>query len=69
MLRFFLPPRDLARLVTLLAALIAVIATLIITLGADRQGYFEFVDNLPAYLKLYTSTKPGVCSLSICSRF
>lgn len=53
MLRFFLPPRDLARLVTLLAALIAVIATLIITLGADRQGYFEFVDNLPAYLKLY----------------
>ncbi|MBN0756591.1 LacI family DNA-binding transcriptional regulator, partial [Pseudomonas aeruginosa] len=24
-----------------------------ITLGADRQGYFEFVDNLPAYLKLY----------------
>ena len=34
-------------------ATISVIATLIITLGADRQGYFEFVDNLPAYLKLY----------------
>lgn len=45
LIKNFLFPADLSRLSTLLAALLAVSATIIITLGADRNSYDFLLEN------------------------